>query len=182
MTKMTYGEQLRHPNWQRKRLTMLDAAGWKCAQCESKENSLHVHHKRYVKGRMAWEYEDKELEVLCDQCHTSEHGRRDLLDELLAKADSWMVLQRVVGMLGGYLSASYSIPPRLQSRSMDVDSAAYTLGMLSHGLAIASSARVAEFTRETYRIAGLDLDPCMQIAVEQLESRAAAAAPQSSEG
>lgn len=60
MLKMAYRDQLLHPNWQRKRLEMLEAAGWECTSCGGAEKTLHVHHKRYVKGRMAWEYEADE--------------------------------------------------------------------------------------------------------------------------
>lgn len=30
---------------------------------------LHVHHKQYIKGLKAWEYEDRYLVTLCDRCH-----------------------------------------------------------------------------------------------------------------
>jgi len=73
MAKMTYAEQLAHPKWQRKRLDTLNAAGWKCANCAAGDVTLHVHHRRYIKGRMAWEYEEDELSVLCKDCHQSEH-------------------------------------------------------------------------------------------------------------
>jgi hypothetical protein len=79
MQELTYSEQLRHPNWQRRRLEMLNAAGFVCQCCKTVDKTLHVHHKQYFKGRMAWEYEDKELLVLCEDCHTQEHV---YLDEL----------------------------------------------------------------------------------------------------
>lgn len=72
--KATYGEQLKHPKWQRARLERLDAAGWKCEKCGETEKTLHVHHERYVRGRMPWEYTHDELEVLCEDCHATEHG------------------------------------------------------------------------------------------------------------
>jgi hypothetical protein len=75
MTKMTYREQLLHPNWQRKRLEVLQAAEFKCSCCYDGESTLHVHHKRYIKGRMAWEYEGEELAALCESCHGQEHER-----------------------------------------------------------------------------------------------------------
>jgi hypothetical protein len=33
-TAMSYGDLLRDPRWQKKRLEMLDAAEWKCTCCE----------------------------------------------------------------------------------------------------------------------------------------------------
>lgn len=82
---MTYIEQLRHPEWQKRRLHMLEAAGWACGRCEAKDKTLNVHHKRYVKGRQAWEYQDHELEVLCEPCHKADHAGVDLLQEVLLR-------------------------------------------------------------------------------------------------
>lgn len=85
MQKLTYAEQLRHPNWQRKRLEALSAAGFSCAQCFGTDVTLHVHHKRYLKGRMAWEYELDELSVLCEDCHKDEHEEQEIRERLLAE-------------------------------------------------------------------------------------------------
>lgn len=73
-TKLTYGERLKHPKWQRARLERIEAAGWKCEKCGETEKPLHVHHTKYVRGRMPWEYGHGELEVLCEDCHAAEHG------------------------------------------------------------------------------------------------------------
>lgn len=101
MTKMTYQEQLQHPNWQRRRLDMLNLHGFECANCGDKEKMLHVHHKKYVKGRMAWEYSDDELEVLCKDCHADEHENKALLDRLLAGTN--VSLPSVIGLVAGYM-------------------------------------------------------------------------------
>lgn len=85
-TKLTYSEQLKHPNWQRKRLETLEAHGWACRRCEAQDITLHVHHKQYIKGRMAWEYEDSDLDVLCESCHAVEHDHQDLLRRILNEA------------------------------------------------------------------------------------------------
>lgn len=73
MGKLSYAEQLRHPNWQRKRLEVLERASFKCEKCFDGESTIHVHHKQYFKGRMAWEYDAKELSALCESCHQYEH-------------------------------------------------------------------------------------------------------------
>lgn len=59
--KLSWSQQYKHPQWQRKRLEALEAAGWECENCGEKETTLNVHHKRYVKGRMIWEYDVSEL-------------------------------------------------------------------------------------------------------------------------
>lgn len=85
MTKqLSYGEQLKHPNWQRRRLEILQRDNFCCQSCYDNETTLHVHHKRYVKGRMAWEYTDRELVTLCEQCHSLEHEASDAFKELIA--------------------------------------------------------------------------------------------------
>jgi hypothetical protein len=84
MAGLPYAEQLKHPNWQRRRLESLNRAGFKCEGCYDGESTLYVHHKRYVKGRMAWEYELGELAVLCEECHAQEHAGKVALDRLFA--------------------------------------------------------------------------------------------------
>ena len=69
MTKQSYAEKLKHPNWQRKRLAILNRAGFKCEECGDGESTLHVHHCFYLPGREPWEYEDDELRALCQSCH-----------------------------------------------------------------------------------------------------------------
>lgn len=34
---------------------------------------LNVHHKRYIIGHKAWEYDDEDLVTLCNECHTKIH-------------------------------------------------------------------------------------------------------------
>jgi hypothetical protein len=85
--RMTYKEQLLHPNWQRKRLEALSAVDFTCQGCYGKDETLHVHHKHYVKGRMAWEYDLTELAVLCEGCHEAEHMAILERDALLAQLE-----------------------------------------------------------------------------------------------
>jgi 5-methylcytosine-specific restriction endonuclease McrA len=65
----SYIDLLKHPLWQRKRLEVLNSKDWTCEACGSVEKCLHVHHKKYVYGRNPWEYELKDLSVLCEDCH-----------------------------------------------------------------------------------------------------------------
>lgn len=68
-----YATLLRDPRWQRRRLEMLEKAGFKCEQCDCACIELHVHHKKYIAGRNPWEYSDSELIVLCKDCHEVAH-------------------------------------------------------------------------------------------------------------
>lgn len=101
MSKLTYAQQLAHPLWQRRRLTMLDVAGWKCSACGEHDRQLHVHHRQYFKGRMAWEYSDAELQVLCDACHERLHVVDDQIKAILCRVPPDEVLALLAGFYGG---------------------------------------------------------------------------------
>jgi hypothetical protein len=85
MSRMTYTEQLKHPKWQKRRLEILNRANFKCESCDDAEKTLHVHHKRYRKGAMAWEYDDSELTALCEDCHANETLLRNQLDDAIGQ-------------------------------------------------------------------------------------------------
>lgn len=66
---MTYAEQLKSPKWQKKRLEILERDKFTYLSCGDTEKQLHVHHGIYLKGKMAWEYENETLHTLCCDCH-----------------------------------------------------------------------------------------------------------------
>jgi hypothetical protein len=101
MAKKPYSEQLKHPSWQRKRLEVLEASGWRCQCCEATEKTLHVHHKHYVKGREVWEYDAAELEALCEDCHQEAHESKALIDRIVAQYPSVM-WKRLAELLIGF--------------------------------------------------------------------------------
>lgn len=101
--KLTYKEQLLHPNWQRKRLEMLEGANFSCDNCGDTEKTLHVHHRRYIKGRQVWEYEASELAVLCADCHQQHHSEREMLERLITRADIGGGLTALLGLIAGYV-------------------------------------------------------------------------------
>ena len=70
---MEFKDQYKHPLWQKKRLEALEFADYCCECCQSMDSQLHVHHKRYIKGRLIWEYALDELDVLCHECHEEAH-------------------------------------------------------------------------------------------------------------
>lgn len=115
---LTLREQYRHPEWQRKRLEVLQRAGFKCEGCGAADQQLHVHHKRYVKGRMVWEYDSDELDALCEGCHEEEHAIKSLLEELFARADvGFSARKAVLGIVAGYLYGDYAISKDLAERA-----------------------------------------------------------------
>lgn len=46
---------------------------WTCIRCKSNTRFLNVHHKKYIKGHEPWEYDNSDLETLCETCHAIEH-------------------------------------------------------------------------------------------------------------
>jgi len=75
----TYFEKLKDPRWQKKRLEVLQAADFHCQSCGDGTSTLHVHHKQYFKGREPWEYDARQLAVLCEDCHAAHHAEDDEL-------------------------------------------------------------------------------------------------------
>lgn len=71
---MTYSEQIKSPEWKKKRLRILYRDNHKCMNCNSKIK-LQVHHIGYIKDRLIHEYEDEMLITLCSSC-------RQILSEL----------------------------------------------------------------------------------------------------
>jgi hypothetical protein len=102
MATMSFKEQYLHPNWQRKRLEVMEAAGFECENCGDSESTLNVHHRQYVKGRMVWEYERHELQCLCETCHLSHHKAQDLLKRLVSPAMD-IAPNQIVALLAGFL-------------------------------------------------------------------------------
>lgn len=68
--RLTYSEKLRSPRWQRRRLEIMERAGFRCERCGAGDRTLNVHHGAYEKGLEPWEYPDELLWCLCEeQCH-----------------------------------------------------------------------------------------------------------------
>ena len=101
MADIAWKEQYKHPLWQKKRLEALEKAGYTCQKCSDGESTLHVHHKRYIKGRKIWEYTVDELAVLCEGCHQELHADQDMLKEILARLhpEGW---SEIIGLVAGY--------------------------------------------------------------------------------
>lgn len=81
-----YAKKLLDPRWQKKRLEVLEGAGWKCSICGNDKATLHVHHKMYLKGREPWDYDAGQLASMCECCHEEWHEVRGNDDALLRAA------------------------------------------------------------------------------------------------
>jgi hypothetical protein len=63
--------------WNTFREEVIEFDGGCCSQCgRGREDGvvLQVHHKRYIKGRMPWEYALNDCVTLCKGCHARHHG------------------------------------------------------------------------------------------------------------
>ena len=67
-----YRELLLDKRWKEKRQHILDTKGHVCSMCGATEQ-LQVHHLRYLPNHKHWEYDDKDLVVLCKKCHYKVH-------------------------------------------------------------------------------------------------------------
>lgn len=75
-TDFTYLEQLLDERWQSKRKLILARDHYKCQMCSgimSEDTQLHVHHRYYILGKYAWEYDNSALITLCEKCHYIVH-------------------------------------------------------------------------------------------------------------
>lgn len=158
--KLTYAEQLKHPNWQRRRLEVLEYCGWACSECGNKEKTLHVHHKQYFKGRMAWEYSVDELCALCEACHQEEHHTQDRIKEILCKVSS----SEAFALIAGFFGRDCDIDPGVLEEARQIYPLAYAIGFVASlsQLDINKIEEAADFvTKGNKRTRGI-LDGCRQ--------------------
>jgi hypothetical protein len=97
MSKLTYAQKLLDPRWQRRRLEVLQAAGWKCQWCNDSNKTLHIHHLIYRRGVEPWDHEDGDLVALCEPCHREEGEKmeeiKDRLTEGVEREMVWLILK-----------------------------------------------------------------------------------------
>lgn len=126
---MEWKDQYKSPKWQKKRLDALSEAEYVCEVCGDSESQLHVHHKRYVKGRMIWEYEISELSVLCESCHKITHKESEELKKLIAMIHPDGI-QDLIDLLSGYCSSIFG-PCHASPEKQNEDSVAWEAGRLA---------------------------------------------------
>ena len=66
------------PRWNRLRLKMLDAAGWRCRKCH-KAGRLELDHVQPVSKGGKW-WSESNLMVLCRECHFLKTGAENRLN------------------------------------------------------------------------------------------------------
>jgi len=81
---MSYKEDLLSPQWQRKRLEIMQRDGFKCCLCGTDKNSLSVHHLYYEAKKKPQDYDDESMITLCQNCHEIAHGSVAKISSLIA--------------------------------------------------------------------------------------------------
>lgn len=76
MDKKSYSDKLKSPEWQKKRLEILERDAWQCQCCGDTEETLQVHHLYYEKDNDPCDYPDESLITLCVHCHAEEGEER----------------------------------------------------------------------------------------------------------
>ena len=75
----TYKQLLNTYDWEIKRFHIMRRDKFQCTKCGiMARKQLRVHHKKYSKKLLPWEYNDKYLITLCDECHSKIHGKENL--------------------------------------------------------------------------------------------------------
>ena len=90
---MTYAEKLRDPRWQKRRLEIMKRDDFMCRNCGDTEKTLNVDHKVYVKGRDPWDYQDDDLQTLCEDCHSRLGAARKRIAEAVGRMTSFEIVQ-----------------------------------------------------------------------------------------
>lgn len=96
-----YQEKLLDPRWQRRRLEVLERAGFTCERCEAADKTLHVHHRYYHRGVDPWNYPDGALECLCKDCHALVERQREKLLRLVCDPLSTVTIEELIGYVKG---------------------------------------------------------------------------------
>lgn len=113
--------QYKRPEWQRKRLEVMEDRDFTCEQCGTTEKTLNVHHTFYLKNRKPWEYPSESLRCLCEECHQLRHAHADELKLLLGELGQ-ADFERVLGYVKGLLLQDRASPEddaRFQVRSWE---------------------------------------------------------------
>lgn len=109
-TNKSYWDLLQDPKWQRRKSEILARDEWTCQECGNNEQTLHVHHKGYLKNLKPWEYEDWSLVTLCADCHKKTTHSIDKLKESLTRLEPCDV-DVVRGFIDSCISAQRTNPP-----------------------------------------------------------------------
>ena len=121
-----YFELLKRPEWQKKRLEILQRDDFTCQECADPSKTLHVHHTYYEAGILPWDYPSSSLLTLCEDCHKMAQGLYRLAKRALGEVPI-SEIERLLGYAKGI--AIRSNDDLLFGEPIRVPSFAYALGL-----------------------------------------------------
>jgi len=86
MSRSNYGQMLKDPIWQKKRLEILSRDNWQCQVCQDTQTTLNVHHKEYAESGQPWDATEEQLITLCEVCHAFESEYRPFHERQLLRS------------------------------------------------------------------------------------------------
>jgi hypothetical protein len=108
---MNYNEQLKDPRWKSKAKQIKERDNYICQKCGTHQK-LEVHHIRYLKDTLYWDYPDSYLITLCRSCHQEETDDLKKLDNKInSMLTSGLFAKEVMQKL------NVSFHPRLDSEN-----------------------------------------------------------------
>jgi len=78
---LTYDELLNTLDWEIRRYQIFKRDNMKCQGCGTLHDIV-VHHIKYIKGLLPWEYKDDDLLTLCEYCHAKVHGKKCITSKI----------------------------------------------------------------------------------------------------
>ena len=114
--KTNYQRKLAHPDWQKKRLEVMQRDKFRCQHCISNEKELHVHHLYYLPNTEPHNYPLDAFMTLCYECHERE--------ELDLKYYSTLLIQ-TIKMSGGWSGTMARIEDAIKSLNGRTNMGAY---------------------------------------------------------
>lgn len=117
---MKYAEKFKDPKWQKKRLQILERDGWCCQVCYNADDTLHIHHRWYEKGKDPWEYPDDCLVTLCDGCHEDEtQSIRLICGNLTQAVKSKFLSGDIIELVVGFTEMPIVHVPSIQAAALN---------------------------------------------------------------
>lgn len=99
---MKYADKLKHPNWQKMRLKVLQKAKFTCKLCKDTETELHVHHNYYEADTDPWDYPLNAFTCLCKHCHHEVENKKETESDFdinlikIFKSNDWQGGNRIM--------------------------------------------------------------------------------------
>jgi hypothetical protein len=156
-----YLKKLKDPRWQKKRLEVMEKAGFTCKTCQSKDKTLTVHHINYRKGADPWEYHEDELACLCEECHDDIETRIIPLLRMIAVQANPRTMTNIALVLSRSASGMEDDECRVNGRP-----GANSIAVLRGALQLAKTALIESAVRSLYHPKEESASECLTVTLE----------------